>query len=150
MENKDELAKLLAPLFLQPSQGLKLIAKFKKGRDLVINGNLKFSQGNYGILRVYDYEVPILEARPYTIYTGKNLNQYDPAKLKHGLRLWLNPTGTISNWKLLAIRSKGRGYFVEYQLTKNLDDVIRYTDAVYKIKTKDLANAIIQQNKRQN
>ena len=109
------------------------------------NGQLVYSSGNQVKLAIYQDDLPIIKINTIDNYDENSV--VDNAKaVKHGLSIWLNRSAAQVNWQnYLQLPHSNRGYLLSCKYVKDLEQLIRYTDACWSLSSHDLGDAVLDQ-----
>lgn len=139
MNNTDELIKMLSQL-LAGKANYQMEADFKLGPSLRQNGELIYNPGLCGRIIIKDYDLPIVSLNTFDRYLGDLRQAIDPRKLHCGIRVWVNPGSVHYNYRFISNLPHESGKIGGCEYLKNLNSLIRYTDAV-----NYLSSALLQQ-----
>lgn len=107
------------------------------------NDQLVYNSGNQVKLAIYRDDLPIAEIGTIDNFDKSGIVD-DAKKVKHGLSVWLNrSTAQINLHNYLQLPHNNRGYLLSCNYVKDLEQLMRYTDACWHLNNQDLANAIL-------
>ena len=107
------------------------------------NGQLVYNSGNQIKLAIYQGELPIVEIKTIDNFDKSGVVG-DAKKIKHGLRVWLNrSTAQVNLHNYLQLPHDNRGYLLSCKYVKDLEQLVRYTDACWYLNSHDLADAVL-------
>ena len=107
------------------------------------NSQLVYSSGNQVKLAIYQGELPIVEIKTIDNFDKSGVVD-DAKKVKHSLSVWLNRSTAQVNWQNYSqLPHDKRGYLLSCKYVKDLEQLMRYTDACWHLNSQDLADAVL-------
>ena len=107
------------------------------------NGQLVYNSGNQVKLAIYQDDLPLIEIKTIDNFDKSGVVN-DAKKVKHGLSVWLNRSTAQVNWQNYSqLPHDNRGYLLSCKYVKNLEQLVRYTDACWHLTSHDLADAVL-------
>lgn len=107
------------------------------------NGQLIYNSGNQVKLAIYQDDLPIVEISTIDNF-DKNGVVDDIKTIKHGLKIWLNRSTAQINWQNYSqLPHDNRGYLLSCKYVRDLEQLMRYTDACWDLNSQDLADAVL-------
>lgn len=107
------------------------------------NGQLIYSSGNQVKLAIYQDDLPLIEIKTIDNFDKSGVVN-DAKKVKHSLRVWLNRSTAQINWQNYSqLPHNNRGYLLSCKYVKDLEQLVRYTDACWHLNSQNLADAVL-------
>lgn len=159
MNNAQSLALKITDI-LYPVPSVIIKRKVIKRPDVnYSNGSLLVNLGNRVHFELYSWPIdnPVFSIDTVDRYSGKVNSKGDPlydldtpSDFKMSVKVWVNPLTNYYNWQSELACSVMHGFVRDETFLKNVNQIVRYSDAVKSFKASDLdwANTVGKELKR--